>query len=203
MNTFLKTLAVVIGSMLLMSCSESFEKLMQEGRYKEAEELVKKMKGTEKYDCAEALVYEYIELEEYDRAVHVYEKCTPEHCNNDQLDYPSLYCHGAGEDYELNVTAALRKAFMEVGEYDKVWEYSVWDSSDDSGYNAECYYKFMSDVILYLCSIGNKAEANRFLNHYIYWFDQKIDNNSYYSGEKPQFLCDVARGKLQRIINTY
>lgn len=130
MNTFLKTLAVVIGSMLLMSCSESFEKLMQEGRYKEAEELVKKMKGAEKYDCAEALVYEYIELEEYDRAVHVYEKCTPEHCNNDQLDYPSLYCHGAGEDYELNVTAALRKAFMEVGEYDKVWEYSVWDSSD-------------------------------------------------------------------------
>lgn len=60
MNTFLKTLAVVIGSMLLMSCSECFEKLMQEGRYKEAEELVKKMKGAEKYDCAEALVYEYI-----------------------------------------------------------------------------------------------------------------------------------------------
>ena len=46
-------------------------------------------------------------------------------------------------------------------------------------------------------------EANRFLNHYVFWFDQKIDNDSHYSTEKPQFLCEVVRGKLQRIINTY
>ena len=77
------------------------------------------------------------------------------------------------------------------------------DPGHDNGYNAEAYYQYMNDVILYLCSIGNKAEANRFLNHYVYWFDVKIDNDSYYSTEKPQFLCDVARGKLQRIINTY
>jgi hypothetical protein len=95
------------------------------------------------------------------------------------------------------------KAFMDIGDYDKVWQYSAWDSNDDSGYNAEAYYQFMSDVILYLCSTGNKAEANTFLNHYVYWFDVKIDNSSEYSTEKPQFMCDIVRGKLQRIINTY
>jgi hypothetical protein len=192
-----------IAALALVSCSnsDSFDKLLEEGRYKEAEKCIMSMKGLEKYNCAEALINEYIELEDYDRAVYVYEKCTPEHCSNDNLNYPSLYCHGA--DYELTVTALFRKVFMEKGEYDKVWQYSIWETNRDSGYNAESYYKFMSDVILYLCSTGNKAEANRFLNHYVFWFDTNIDNSSYYSTDKPQFHCDVVRGKLQKIINTY
>lgn len=195
--------AAFIAALTLASCSANFDKLLEEGKYKEAEECIKKMKGLDKYDYAESLIYEYIELEEYDRAVYVYEKCTPEHCENDNMRFPNLYCHGAGQNYELNVTAAFRKVFMETGDYDKVWQYSVWESDGDSGYDADAYYKFMSDVILYLCSEGNKAEANKFLNHYVYWFDTMIDNNSYYSKEKPQFLYDVVREKLQRIINTY
>lgn len=191
----------LVGILLLSSCGPSFEELVESGQYKQAEECIKKMKGLERYNCAEALINEYVELEEYDRAMYVYEKCTPEHCSNSNMRYPSLYCHGA--DYELTVTDIFRKVFMETGDYDKVWKFSIWDSDGDSGYDAEAYYQFMSDVILYLCSTGNKAEANRFLNHYVYWFDAKIDNSSYYSTEKPQFLCDVVRGKLQRIINTY
>lgn len=193
--------AGVIASLTLASCSANFDQLLAEGKYREAEACIKKLKGMERYNCAEALINEYVELEEYDRAMYVYEKCTPEHCSNSNMRYPSLYCHGA--DYELTVTALFRKIFTETGDYDKVWKYSIWDSDGDSGYDAEAYYKFMSDVILYLCSTGNKAEANRFLNHYVYWFDTEIDNSSYYSAEKPQFMCDVVRGKLQRIINTY
>ena len=193
--------AGIISSLTLVSCGGNFDQLLAEGKYKEAEECIKKMKGIERYNCAEALINEYIELEDYERAVYVYEKCTPEHCSNNNMRYPSLYCHGA--DYELTVTALFRKIFIETGDYDKVWKYSVWDSDGNSGYDADAYYKFMSEVILYLCSTGNKAEANRFLNHYVYWFDTMIDNNSYYSTEKPQFMCDVVRGKLQRIINTY
>lgn len=195
--------AGIIASLTLASCGANFDQLLAEGKYKEAEESIKKMKGLDKYDYAEALISEYIELEEYDRAVYVYEKCTPEHCENENMKYPNLYCHGAGQNYELNVTAAFRKVFMETGDYDKVWQYSVRESDGNSGYDAEAYYKFMSEVILYLCSTGNKAEANRFLNHYVFWFDTMIDNSSYYSNEKPQFMCDVVRGKLQRIINTY
>ena len=193
--------AGVIASLTLVSCGANFDQLLADGKYREAEECIKKMKGMERYNCAEALINEYIELEEYDRAVYVYEKCTPEHCGNDNMRFPALYCHGT--DYELTVTALFRKVFMETGDYDKVWQYSVWDSDGDTGYNAEAYYQFMSDVIRYLCSKGNKAEANRFLNHYVFWFDSKIDNDPDYSNEMPQFMCDVVRGKLQRIINTY
>ena len=48
-----------------------------------------------------------------------------------------------------------------------------------------------------------EAEAHKFLNHYVFWFDTYIDNISYYSTEKPGFHCDVVKSKLQRIINTY
>lgn len=186
-----------------ISCAENIEELIAEGKYKEAEAAIRKTRGYDKYDYAELLIKEYIDLEEYDRAVHVYEKITPEHCDNRDMDYPSLYCHGAGEDYELNVTALFRKTFMATGDYDKVWQYSIWDSDGNSGYDASAYYKFMSEVILYLCSTGNKAEAHRFLNHYVFWFDTHIDSDSYYATEKPEFLCDVVKSKLQRIINTY
>ena len=201
MRRFFYFCAGVIASLTLASCSVNFDQLLADGKYREAEECIKKMKDMERYNCAEALINEYIELENYERAVYVYEKCTPEHCSNRDMRYPSLYCHGA--DYELTVTALFRKIFTDIGDYDKVWKYSIWDSHGDDGSDAEAYYKFMSDVILYLCSTGNKAEANRFLNHYVFWFDKMIDNSSYYSKEKPQFMCDIVRGKLQRIINTY
>ena len=194
-------------SLLAVSCTTaSFEKSIAGGKYKEAEDIVKKMKGVEKYDCAEVLIREYLELEEYDKAVYVYEKITPEHCNNKNIKYSSS-CHGASGSYEPNVTALFRKTFMEIGDYDRVWQYSFrefdWPGEDDSGHNAESYYNFMSDVILYLCSKNNKAEANRFLNHYSFWFYTRIDTSSYFSDEKPQFRYDAVRSNLQRIINTY
>lgn len=198
-----KLCALLLASLFMISCASKIENLISEGKYKEAEAAIKKKKGFEKYDYAEMLINEYIELEEYERAVYVYEKITPEHCSNKNMQWPSLYCHGAGQNYETAVTSIFRKTFMATGDYDKVWQYSVWESDGDSGYDAEAYYKFMSDVILYLCSTGNKAEAHRFLNHYVFWFDTYIDNNSYYSTEKPGFHCDVVKSKLQRIINTY
>ena len=201
MRKFLYLCAGFIASWTLVSCGANFDQLLSEGKYREAEECIKKMNGMEKYNCAEALIKEYIELEEYDRAVYVYEKCTPEHCANHNMQFPDLYCHGA--NYELTVTALFRKVFMEAGDYDRVWQYSVWNYAGDTGENAETYYQFMSDVIRYLCSVGNKAEANRFLNHYVFWFDAKIDNDPDYSTEMFQFTYDVVRGKLQRIINTY
>lgn len=201
MRKLINLCAGVIASLTLISCDADFYQLLVDGKYKEAEKCIKKMKGIDKYNCAETLIKEYIEIEEYDRAVYVYEKCTPEHCDNSGLKYPSLYCHGS--NYELTVTSLFRKIFTDIGDYGKVWQYSVWEYDGNSGDDAEAYYQFMSDVILYLCSIGNKAEANRFLNHYVYWFDAKIDNDPDYSNEKSQFMCDVVRAKLQRMINEY
>ena len=197
-----KLCALLAVSLLVVSCTPSVDDLISEGKYKEAEAAIKKKKGFEKYDYAELLINEYIELEEYDKAIYVYEKITPEHCSNKNMQWPSLYCHGAGQNYETTVTSIFRKTFMATGDYDKVWQYSVWESDGDSGYDAEAYYKFMSDVILYLCSTGNKTEAHKFLNHYVFWFDVRVDNTSY-SDDYPEFHCDVVRSKLQALIERY
>ena len=201
-NSF-KILSLLMMLMAVSCSQDSFTSKIESGNYKEAEKLVRRMKGDEKYECAEMLIREYLDIEEFDKAIYVYEKITPEHCNNSNMRWPSLYGHGASGQYEIVVTALFRKVFTEIGDYDKVWQYSVWATNDDSGYNAPAYYKFMSEVILYLLSTGDKAEASRFLNHYVFWFDTYIDNNSYYSTEKPGFHCDVVKSKLQRIINTY
>ena len=194
-------LLLILG---LVSCTQtSFTRKIESGNYKEAENLVKLMKGDKKYDCAETLIREYLDIEEYDKAVYVYEKITPEHCSNRDMGFPNLYGHGASGQYELKVTALLRKVFTEIGDYDKVWQYSVWKTDDDSGYNAPAYYKFMSEVILHLLSKGNKTEAYRFLNHYVFWFDVRVDNNTYYYGEYPEFHCEVVRSKLQALIDRY
>ena len=96
---------------------------------------------------------------------------------------------------------------IEIGDYDRVWSLSEKEyyasSLIDSGANAESYFRFMTDVILYLCSVNNKAEANKFINHYAYWFYTRVDSSSYYSKDQPMFLYDVAKSKLQMIVNTY
>ena len=57
----------------LVSCTQtSFNSKIESGNYKEAENLVKLMKGNKKYDCAETLIREYLDIEEYDKAVYVY-----------------------------------------------------------------------------------------------------------------------------------
>ena len=63
MRRFFYFCAGVIASLTLASCSVNFDQLLADGKYREAEECIKKMKDMERYNCAEALINEYIELE--------------------------------------------------------------------------------------------------------------------------------------------
>ncbi len=172
----------VIAVLTFVSCSANFDKHIEDGKYKEAEKLLERMKGESRFECADILIKEYLDLEEYDKAYDVY----------------SNICKGTSKEL-------LRKTFMEIGDYDKVWELSPKGAFSDKDYgaNAEYYYKFMSDVILYLCSENNKTEANEFLNHYSFWFYTRIDSSTYFSENYSNFRYDVAKSNLQRIINTY
>lgn len=182
MKTMYKLCMIILGAYLAASCSARFDSLIAKGKYNEAEEVLKRISGERKGKCADLLIKEYLDLEEYDKAYNV--------CLN--------ICCGTSKEL-------LRKAFMETGDYDKVWELSPKERyiDADSPVNAEEYYKFMSDVILHLCSLNNKAEANKFLNHYSFWFYTRVDSSSYYSENYPNFRYDVVKSNLQRIINTY
>lgn len=173
---------VIIVALMSVSCSARFESFIAAGEYEAAENLLKRMSGGEQDKCADMLIKEYLDIEEYDKAYNVYINI----------------CSGTSKEM-------LHKTFMEIGDYEKVWILSPKDKyyGVDSPAQAEHYYKFMSDVILYLCSVNNKTEANRFLNHYSFWFYTRVDSDSYYSERDPGFRYDVAKSNLQRIINTY
>ena len=185
---FLNLCLVIILSVLLTSCGSSFERLIASGQYKKAEDVLKRMNGDispKKFEYAEELIREYIELEEYDKALNVHSNI----CSN------------------KSIKKLLRQMCIEIGEYDQAWtlsdkEYTI-GSLLDSGANAESYFRFMTDVVLYLCSEGNKSEANKFINHYSYWFYTRVDSRSNYSKEEPMFLYETAKSKLQMIVNTY
>ena len=205
MSTMRRIKHLLIGAIVflaLSSCGTVFEKYVESGKYDKAEELLKKMQGNAKYEYAEHLIREYIELEEYDKAVYVYEKITPEHESGDRIERPYL-CHGASGLYESNVTTLFREIFLEVGDYDKVWQYSAYYKSNLCAFHAEDYFKFMGEVIIQLCSKGYKTEAQAFLKHYAFWFYLHIDSNSYYSSEYPSCRYDTVISNLQKIINTY
>lgn len=178
----------IILTGLLNSCGASFEKFLESGQYAKAEEALKRMNGDvspQKFEYAELLIREYIELEEYEKALGVHKNI----CSN------------------KSIQKLLRQMCIEIGEYDQAWTLSdkeyTYGALLDSGANAESYFRFMIDVILYLCSEGNKSEANKFINHYSYWFYTRVDSSSYYSKEEPMFLYDTAKSKLQMIVNTY
>lgn len=185
MKTIFNLWVLIAITFMASSCAANFDSLVAEGKYKEAEECIKKMKGVEKYDCAEILINEYIELEEYDKALDVHKNI----CSN------------------KSIQKLLRQMCIEIGEYDQAWTLSDKEYTSsyllDSGANAESYFRFMTDVILYLCSINDKAEANKFINHYSYWFYTRVDSSEYHSKEEPMFLYEVAKSKLQKIVNTY
>ena len=61
MKTIFNLWVLIAITFMASSCAANFDSLVAEGKYKEAEECIKKMKGVEKYDCAEILINEYIE----------------------------------------------------------------------------------------------------------------------------------------------
>ena len=138
----------IILTGLLTSCGASFERHLESGRYAKAEDALKRMNGDispKKFEYAELLIREYIELEEYEKALSV------------QVNIFS----------SKSIKKLLRQMCIEIGEYDQAWVLSDKEYTSgsllDSGANAESYFRFMTDVILYLCSINDKAEANKFI----------------------------------------
>ena len=99
--------AALIVALTFESCSANFDKLIETGKYKEAEGLLERMKGENQNDCADILIKEYLGLEEYDKAYDVYINI----------------CKGTSK-------SLLLKTFMEIGDYDKVWTLSSFLTED-------------------------------------------------------------------------
>jgi len=190
--------------LFLVSCTsqaDKFEAAFMEGNLSEAEAILKDVKAEDgKYRLARMLIDEYLSLDELDKAINVYERITPYHCSRYEMKFDNLYGHGG---YEVAVTAKFRKALVKADRFEEAWEYYPleYETVEYAG-NGGAYFRYMSDVIVHLCSMNRKAEAQRFLNTNVHWFLTNVDNGEW-GKDYLQYSYTNMKSQLQEIINTY
>ena len=157
------------------------------------------------YDGALDLIKLYISNGDVNNAIDVYEKLTPLHCSMFDIEY-SHKRHGSNNRYEPEATNLIRKELIKLGDYDLAWYYSEKESCghDPNDYvHADFYYRFMVEVVNYLCENNKKQEARKFVNRYIQWFSENVDvlDKSYESYKN--YNSQKSKTKLLQIISNY
>ena len=172
---------------------------INEGQADKAKEILPTIKFKKKtvgafYDVATKLVEFYVNEGDIDKAYDVYKNLTPR--KPKKYPYRSLsvwYRNDGGGCGSL-----IREAYIKQGAYDSAWR--CLGELDDPHY-AEEYYKFMSEVIYYLCRNGQKTEAKQFVAEYSRWFEKNVDTDSYY--RNGEYAYSKAKARLMKIISNY
>ena len=199
-----KTICGFYVILALVACTtqaDKFEAAFSEGNLTEAQTILKDIKAENgKYRYAKMLIEEYLSFDEIDKAIYVYERITPYHCSRYNMKWDNLYGH---DGYEVAVTAKLRKALVKADRFEEAWEYYPleYETVEYAG-NGNSYFRYMSDVIVHLCSNNRRSEAQVFLNNNVHWFRTNVDNGEW-GHSYPQYSYNNMKSQLQEIINTY
>lgn len=153
------------------------------------------------YDCALELITYYTSEGFVDSAIYVYDRLTPDH----EITFYSQ--HGTNNNYESSATGLIRKELIKSGEYDEAWRYTLRSHKTESSIdNADSYYSFMLEVVLYLCQENKKQVARKFVKDYNVWFAKNVDpykDHVSYSNEYKKYNSSLSKSKLLKIINEY
>lgn len=197
-----KSFGIAMIATMVVGCGPSnsdltneFNKALDNGKISEAREIIYDIEGYERYQCAEALIEEYVKIGEVDAAINVYERITPRHSSTYEMKYD-------GDCYEQRVCKLLYEALIEADDFETAWRYHEleYDSANYAG-NGGCYFGYVSDVLIHLCQQERMVEAQQFLNKHSLWFLTNVDNSK--SGENyPQYSYNKVLQEFQLIINT-
>ncbi|MBQ8223465.1 MAG: hypothetical protein IJZ87_09040 [Bacteroidales bacterium] len=183
---------------------QTFAMHISDGDAECAKSVLKEM-GIYFYDEALDLIKLYISNGDVNNAIDVYEKLTPKHCSMFDIEYSHLR-HGSNKQYEPEATNLIRKELIKLGDYDMAWYYSekkhpFYDPNDFM--HAGHYYRFMAEVVNYLCENNKKQEARKFVNRYIQWFSDNVDVISKSCESYENYNSQKSKTKLLNIINNY
>lgn len=189
--------------------SELFETNIHEGKLEDAKATLKSMDFSNhrhaKYDKALRLIELYVANKDVTNAIDFYENLG--HCSTYEMQY-DIYCHGTSDDYEPNATKLIRGILIEVGDYDKAWQYHPLRYEDESyAENAKSRYQYMVEIVHYLCENNRKTEARQFIKDKSAWFVKNVDihNNAaseYYSTYK-EYNSRTVKAKLLKVVAEY
>ena len=181
-----------------------FAKHISNGDAESAKSVFKEMK-TCFYDGALDLIKLYTSSGDVYNAIEVYEKLTPEHCSMFDIEY-SHKRHGSNNQYEPEATNLIRKELIKLGDYDLAWHYSEkesWGHDPNDYVHADYYYRFMAEVVNYLCENNKKQEARKFVNKYIQWFSTNVDVLDWSYESYKNYNSPKSKAKLLQIISNY
>ena len=193
-----------IAADLLAKQKATFYTHISNGDAESAKSVLKEM-GISFYDGALDLIKLYISNGDVYNAIEVYEKLTPRHCSTFEFEYAHLR-HGSNNQYEPEATKLIRKELIKLGEYDLAWHYSEknsWGDDPNDYMHADQYYRFMTEVVNYLCENNNKQAARKFVNKYIQWFIANVDDTDKSSSTYKKHNSYKSKTQLLQIINNY
>ena len=203
MKRFL-VLAVISTALTFVACGpsprEQFDVAVAEGRLSDAQKvLVEIDRGDGFYRCCETLIEEYLDINNLDKAIYVFEKISS-HCSMYQMGFESLY--STSKYTKLN-SQKIYKKLIAADRFDDAWAYHPlsYDGEDYPG-NAPDYFAYMVDVITHLCTNNRKAEAQRFVTTHIHWFTKNVDNHEW-GKDYPQYCKSIMHSQLLDILNSF
>lgn len=201
-NRIFKQLVVLFVAVVMASCGasnyEKFNEAMARGELLQAQGYLEKIDDrTECKNAALQLIRAYIEVDDINKAIHVYENITPWHKNRYKMKF-------SNSDYEKTVCKLLRDYLVKHGEYERAWEYYPLEYEDENYFgNAQCRFAYISDVVVAMCAKSEHNEARVFMENQLRWFVTYIDSSSskYAEDVKNNFSSAMVREKLLELIN--
>ena len=193
-----KFFVCVVIACMFSSCvskTDRIEKAIEKNKFEKAEKKLKKIrKWKNKKHYGGLLIEAYLDNDNIDRAIYVFENITG-HCSM----YDMQWDHKWAAEYTNKYSRKIYKALLEDGRYDEAWNYHAlrYESEDYPG-NAENYFSYMTDVVLSMCSTGHSAAVPRFIKTKSLWFTKNIDNNKY-GKEYPDYTHSNACNRLYQI----
>lgn len=207
----------IIGNVIYKIRCETFYAFVQDENAADARKVLESMNfkkhPDEKYDLALHLIEVYINSDDVASAIDIYEIFTSDHCQVTDFDWPSLYCHGTNNNYELMAASLIMNSLIKAEDYDKAWLYHQKESVQESYYgNAQAHCEFLTTVALHLCASNRKSEAITFVKKNLAWFQINIDvlkdradytKSENYQNVYKQYNSYKVRTTLMQVISKY
>ena len=148
-------------------------------------------------DDAKTLIESYLAQDDVDNAIYVFEKITGHESRYDaeKLDEDS---------YSRACMKLIYDKLIETKQFDKAWNYHLLEYKNENyAGNAQCYYQYMSDVVMYLCISGDKNAAKQFVKDKAVWFQKNVDKGEWGEEYIDEFSYEKVKKSLLNIINEY
>lgn len=210
MKRFIKLVMILAVSVILSGCGkiqktkspderEQFNQAIREGRLSDAESLLKGGKiSVGFYDCCTDLIDEYLDIEDLDKAIYVFDKISSSRCSMYGMQWNS-----STSEYTKKNSKKIYKQLINEYRFEEAWEYHPlsYQTQNYPG-NAPDYFSYMTDVIVHLCSNNRKSEAQRFVTTHIHWFTKNVDQHEW-GKDYPQYKRSLMQRELQTIIDSF